>query len=187
MNSREKAFFELLKSGKEDGVIKVYDTFRAEFIQWCMKDFSTREADAADLFQDSVIALYYNIRNERIQELTSSLKTYLFAIGRNLALKKLKKESRMIVNDEILALSKAIVVDDSLEDNDKKRVIADLMNELGEPCQSILKLFYFHNFSMDAIASRLGYKNEHVAKSQKLRCFNTLKKLTLSHFNAEDI
>ena len=58
---------------------------------------------------------------------------------------------------------------------------------MGEPCRSILKLFYFDRFAMDAIAARLGYKNEHVVKSQKLRCFNTLKKMVLERFEQDEI
>lgn len=187
MDRREVALFTLLKSGSEEGIIQVYDAYRSEFIQWCMKNFSAMEADAADIFQDSVIALYYNIRNEKISELSSSIKTYLFAIGRNLALKKLNQNSKMVVNDDIVKLSSEFVDDDFLEANDKKEVIASLLTEMGEPCQSILRLFYFHKFSMDAIASRLGYKNEHVVKSQKLRCFNTLKKMTLERFKQGDL
>ncbi len=187
MESRELELFKRLSAGEESAVLSLYDDYRTEFMHWCMKNYSTDEEGAADLFQDTVIAFYYNIRNGQLDELSSSLKTYLFAIGKNLALKKLRKESRMVVNDEVLELTGAMVDHDFFEDSDKKRVVAELMKELGEPCRTILKLFYFDKFSMDSIAERLGYKNEHVVKSQKLRCFNNLKKLTLERFKLDEI
>ncbi|MEM9390292.1 MAG: sigma-70 family RNA polymerase sigma factor, partial [Bacteroidota bacterium] len=142
---------------------------------------------AADLFQDTVIAFYFNVRNGVLQELSSTLKTYIFAIGKNLALKKLRKEARMVANDDIVKLNADIQNMKLFEYSDKKQAIAKLMAKIGEPCKSLLQLFYFDRFSMDAIATRLGYKNENVAKSQKLRCFNSLKKLALEHYEQDDL
>ncbi|MEM6523123.1 MAG: sigma-70 family RNA polymerase sigma factor [Bacteroidota bacterium] len=187
MEKRESGLFEGLKAGKEEFVVKLYDLYRSEFIHWCMNNYSTDQAGAADLFQDTVIILYQNIRNHVLQELNSSLKTYLFSIGKNLALKKLRKETRMVVNEKVLELNATHINYDVFEESDKKRVVAKLMDDLGEPCRSILNLFYFHRFTMDAIAERLGYKNENVVKSQKLRCFNTLRKLALEQFDQDDI
>ncbi|MEM7106735.1 MAG: sigma-70 family RNA polymerase sigma factor [Bacteroidota bacterium] len=187
MEKRELGLFEGLKAGREECVVKLYDHYRSEFIHWCVAHYNTDEAGAADLFQDTIIIFYQNIRNSVLTELSSSLKTYLFAIGKNLALKKLRKETRMVVNDEVLELNAASINFDVFEESDKKRVVAKLMDELGEPCRSILNLFYFHRFTMDAIADRLGYKNENVVKSQKLRCFHTLRKLALEQFDQDDL
>ncbi|MEM9856089.1 MAG: sigma-70 family RNA polymerase sigma factor [Bacteroidota bacterium] len=187
MKKNELELFEGLKAGKEGSIIKIYDLYRNEFIQWCITHYGTDEESAADVFQDTVVAFYYNIRNGLLKELSSSLKTYLFAIGKNLALKKLRNESRMVVNDEVLELNAAFTQLDLFEKSDRKKMVAELMEQLGEPCRSVLQLFYFDRFTMDAIADRLGYKNENVAKSQKLRCFNTLKKLALERFSQDDI
>ncbi|WP_185154017.1 RNA polymerase sigma factor [Fulvivirga sp. M361] len=180
-------FFERLKKGDESALISIYETYRGEFFQWCMSGFSADEDEAADIFQESVVALYYNVRNGRLTELSSTLKTYLFAIGKNIALKKLKKDAKMIVNDELLEINSGLVTEDLFEKTEQQKVIAELLNEMGDPCKSILTLFYFDRFAMDAIASRLGYKNEHVVKSQKLRCFKHLKKLVLERYNQDEI
>ncbi len=187
MEKKEQDILERIKKGDENAIIVVYDNYRKEFIQWCSNNYGTDEDEAADLFQDSVVAFYYNVRNQRLNELTSSLKTYLFAIGKNLALKRLNRESRMVVDHDVLELNSSIVPEDLFENSEKKKVVSALLNEMGEPCRSILKLFYFDRFAMDAIAARLGYKNEHVVKSQKLRCFNTLKKMVLERFEQDEI
>ena len=103
----ELELFEGLKAGNEGSIINVYDLYRSEFIHWCTTNYSTDEESAADIFQDTVIAFYYNIRNGLLRELSSSVKTYLFAIGKNLALKKIRKEAKMVMNDEVLELNAA--------------------------------------------------------------------------------
>ncbi|MEM6358605.1 MAG: sigma-70 family RNA polymerase sigma factor [Bacteroidota bacterium] len=187
MEKREAELFEKLKAGDESQINGLYHLYRNEFIHWCITNYSVDEEGAADLFQDTIIAFYFNVRNGILQELSSKLKTYIFAIGKNLALKKLRKEARMVANDDMVELNAAIQSIEIFEESDKKKAIAKLMTKIGEPCKSLLKLFYFDRFSMDAIATRLGYKNENVAKSQKLRCFNSLKKLALEHYDQDDL
>lgn len=187
MKSKEKDLFERLSSGDESALVDIYDGYRAEFIQWSITSYNVDEELAADLFQDSVVAFYYNIRQGKLTVLSSSLKTYLFAIGKNLALKRMKKDSKLVVNDELMELNSGLVSTDIFEGSERKRAIAALLYQMGDPCKSILTLYYFDKFSMEAIAERLDYKNEHVAKSQKLRCFNKLKKLVLERFNQDEI
>ena len=59
--------------------------------------------------------------------------------------------------------------------------MARLLNKLGEPCQQLLTLFYFNNYTMESIAETMGYKNDKVAKSQKVRCLKELKKEAQLH------
>lgn len=49
--------------------------------------------------------------------------------------------------------------------------------EIGEPCNSILKAFYLENKSMQFIADEFGYTNPENAKTQKYKCLNRMRKL----------
>ena len=51
------------------------------------------------------------------------------------------------------------------------------MNQLGEPCQTILRDFYIRNKSMNEICEKFGYTNTDNAKTQKYKCLQRLKKL----------
>lgn len=183
----EQEIFESIKSGDENALINLYDDYRVPFIHWSYNNYSLSEEESADVFQDAMIILYHNITKGKLSELSSSLKTYLFAIGKNLALKKIGQGSRMVVNNEVVEQNPGYEDIDPFEGTERQKVIADMIEELGEPCRSILRMFYFDRFTMDAIASRLGYKNEHVAKSQKLRCFNQLKQKVKGRFKTEDL
>ncbi len=53
--------------------------------------------------------------------------------------------------------------------------IISAIDTLGEPCRSLLIGFYYEKLSMEELANKLNYKNENVAKQQKLRCKDRLK------------
>ncbi|MGB6649412.1 MAG: sigma-70 family RNA polymerase sigma factor, partial [Bacteroidota bacterium] len=48
---------------------------------------------------------------------------------------------------------------------------------LGEPCRTLLLLFYWEERSMGEIAVELGFANADTAKSKKYQCKKALEKL----------
>ena len=171
----DKKLLTLLRKGDEKAILKVYEFYREEFLSWGSKQYSLDQDESADIFQDTVIVLYFNIQQDKIYDLTSSLKTYLFAIGKNLILKKLRKDKRMINVEDPHVYSSDLRIENPFEVTERQKYIAKIIDSLGEPCISILKYFYFNNFSMEAIAEKMGYKNQHVVKTIKRRCMKTLK------------
>ncbi|WP_343030555.1 sigma-70 family RNA polymerase sigma factor [Fulvivirga aurantia] len=167
-----------MKEGDKTVLDSLYAYYRDEFITWSGAMYKLSEDNAADVFQDAVITFYSNVKSGKLTELTSSIKTYLFAIGKNLSLKKIKKEKRMVLDDEVLEFNSSVEYQElSFEYTERQKTLAQIVEKLGDPCKSILKLFYFENFTMDSIAERLDYKNENVAKTQKLRCLQKLKSM----------
>ena len=53
------------------------------------------------------------------------------------------------------------------------------LEKLGDPCKSILELFYYHKMSMEDIQQHAGYKNSATAKNIKYKCLRRLRKLFL--------
>jgi RNA polymerase sigma-70 factor (ECF subfamily) len=66
--------------------------------------------------------------------------------------------------------------------NEQVRVVADLVEALGEPCKSILRYYYYKRFSMEAIAETMQYKNADTVKSQKVRCIKELQERARGFF-----
>ena len=56
------------------------------------------------------------------------------------------------------------------------------INNLGEPCKSLLEAYYLQKQSMQAIAANFGYTNADNAKNQKYKCLMRLKKIFFSHY-----
>jgi RNA polymerase sigma-70 factor (ECF subfamily) len=50
-----------------------------------------------------------------------------------------------------------------------------ILDDMKEPCRSILKLFYIDNLSLKEIAVTLDYKSAECVKVQKHRCLKQLK------------
>ena len=163
--------------GDKDVVIHLYRLYRNDFIKWAQRKIGCREEDAKDIFQDVILSFYNKVLERKLTVIDSSLKTYLFACGRNLLLNEIKKQGKFVnlsdfefTNDEITNIEK---MENTHQD---KEIINKALEELPNDEQEILKLFYFENYTLQAIAEKLGYKNANVVKTKKS---NSMKKIGL--------
>ncbi|MBX2814647.1 MAG: sigma-70 family RNA polymerase sigma factor [Saprospiraceae bacterium] len=165
-----------VQAGNQAMIKRLYDQFRSEFITWSQKSYGLQDDKAIELYQQSFTAFYYNVRERKITQLESSIKTYLFAIGKNKIRDHFKKSQR---NDESLDEHHHIGVDAQImskyESVDLSSKVKFLLNRIGEPCQTVLKLYYFEHYSMESIASRMNYKSENVAAKRKFTCLKQLR------------
>ena len=74
----------MIKAGNQQGLSLLYESCRHEFMNWIMKFTGCNEEDASEYYHASVLITYDNIHNGKLEDLRSSLKTYLFGIGKNL-------------------------------------------------------------------------------------------------------
>ena len=169
-------------------VVELYNTYKEDFVRWSGFRYNLDEEDALDVFQEVVISLYENVKKGKLDSINYKLKTYLFAIGKNMIINRIKYDQRYDHAadpvDEVRVLNTA---ERDIETNDRHRFLIEQLQNMGEPCFSILKLFFYDCFTMEAIAHNLNYKNADVVKSQKLRCINELRKKVKSRFGQEDI
>jgi RNA polymerase sigma factor (sigma-70 family) len=150
----------------------VYHDHRTEFIQWARHQYRIDEDDAIEIFQQTVIALYENITQGKLMELTSSLKTYLFSIGKNKIMELKRYQERQVKADGLDLPESETPDQDHLHQAVKKS-----LDQLGEPCRSLLIDFYYNGTSMLKLAEIYGYRNEDTAKSQKYRCLKSLREI----------
>ncbi|MGK6351960.1 RNA polymerase sigma factor [Parapedobacter sp. DT-150] len=134
--------------------------------------------EAKDIFQEAVIVLYDKIKQGNF-ELSSKLKTYIYAICRRLWLKQLASHGQAA--HDISGYEEVISVEDDLARHEEHDLQLSLMEEaldkLGEPCRTIIHDFYIVNLSMQEICEKFGYTNADNAKTQKYKCLQRLKKL----------
>lgn len=140
---------------------------------------SGKEADAKDIYQDAFIILYKKILGGDFK-LTSALSTYIFGVAKNLWFKKLKKKKNIanvdISNYESL-LSEDFSIDKDGINEAKIEEVKIAVDKIGDPCQSLLYLFYFNKLSMDEIAEQLNYNSPKTARQQKYKCMIRLRKM----------
>lgn len=121
------------------------------------------------------MVLLYEKANEESFVLSSSLKTWIYAVCRNKWLKQLEKKKK---NYRFTDFEQFDPVEEPEEEsNSTHEILRASMSRLGVGCRKILLLFYYFKKSMDEIATELNYTNADNAKAQKYKCIQKLKTL----------
>jgi RNA polymerase sigma factor (sigma-70 family) len=164
-------------NNSEEALNKLYVSYFPMVLQFILNN-NGDEDDAKDVYQEAIIVLYNKIKTGNF-ELSSKLKTYLYAVSRRIWLKKLSQNSKKSYN--VADFEDVLVVEDDVELHEQKDLQFDKMKfaleGLGEPCKTIIEDFYIHNLSMQDICEKFGYTNTDNAKTQKYKCLQRLKKL----------
>ncbi|MEN9487951.1 MAG: hypothetical protein RL494_216 [Bacteroidota bacterium] len=165
-----------LKKNDEKIIRAFYNENKNGFILFA-KRYNLNNDDLIDIYQDAIIALIENAKKGKIDDLKSSVTTYLYGIGKFMIFQKLKKESKTVSIDDFEKIE--MVYDDYSEDeiNLQVKMLQKGLNKLGDQCKKVLELFYYEEKKLDEIQSILGYTNKDVLKSQKSRCLKQLKEL----------
>ena len=176
MNKEEKIIQDI-RSGNKKLLGELYSANIADFIAFAKK-YHTDIDLIRDIYQDAVIVLYENILNGKLTKMQSSIKTYLFAIGKY----KLIKELREAENSPIIELNEKLLLNEMepLQENDVNEQVLQLRkgyNQLGGKCKEVLRLFYYEGKKLDEIQVHLNYDSKDTVKSQKSRCLRQLKNL----------
>ena len=141
--------------------------------------------DARDIFQEVMIVLYEKVKTGAF-ELNCQLKTYLYSVGRRLWLKRLGQMQKLA--SEGGRFEETVPVEEDLEFHEQRnkdfRTMERAMQNIGEPCRSLLDAYYLQKKSMMEIAGSFGYTNADNAKNQKYKCLMRLKKLFHQYKNS---
>lgn len=169
-----------LKKRDRNALKDVYKQYKTEFFRFASR-YTKADDTLEDIFQDAIIAVYENALAGKLDNLKSSLKTYLFSTGKFMLFKKFR-DIKEVATDEtyIFDQRETAVMDDVYEDegpNERQRKLVDNFKKLGDKCREILEMFYLQGLKLDEIMGVQGYENKNVVKSQKSRCLKTLKTL----------
>ncbi len=137
------------------------------------------EDEAWDVFQDDVTVLYQKCSTEGI-ELQCRINTYVTSVARNIWLKKVSKKVTVAMPETFEPVDAETDAIDFLQQEADFAKLEDKLDELGHPCNKLLKAFYFEKKSMQVIAEQFGYTNMENAKTQKYKCLTRLKKMFFS-------
>lgn len=161
---------------RDNGIIRYIYKEYYPTIKFLITTNSGTETDAEDVFQDALVVLYRKIAKENLL-LTSSFKTFLYSICRNLWLQRL---DRRVFSNEFLEMEDLSELHDSLhfeqpeEEQEKYRLFQQHFLLLSPDCQKVLKLF-MGKTSLKEIAEIMGFKTEKYAKTRKFMCKEKLK------------
>ncbi len=152
----------------------LYELYKQPFIQFAIRNYPIDAETAADVYQESFTAMYENIRNGKYTDRKTSLKTYLFEIGKHHIFKSLNKEQKEASVVQTLASEWARQNYSSEEWNEAQGIVAQLIEDADTDCNKILTLYYWEHRKMEEIARCMNYKSEQVAKNKKSSCLRRL-------------
>src|SRR4029079_2404825 len=115
--------------------------------------------DAEDIFQEVVLTFIELVRKNKFRG-ESSVKTFLFAVNRNIWFNELKKHGRQLKRNEKFTVSLPDTepgIDTIISGSEARQQIFGIIESLGEVCKKILLAFYYENLSITEILSRLNY------------------------------
>ena len=171
-----------LREDDESIINQIYIEYRESFVQWLCAKYSLNSEEGIELFQYAVVVFYDNVMSGKLTELSGSVKTYLYAVGKNKALQLKREKSRWAgpVEDHLVSY---IGVDSNLDPDEAEqqiKLVDQAMHLLGDPCRGILKAYYFLRQTMQEIAESMEYKNSDTVKNLKYKCIKRLKKICKS-------
>lgn len=158
---------------------------KGKILSYLRKKFSMSDDDLDDIFQEASMALFLNLRNGKLSELTSSMGTYFMKICINQTLKYLRRTSKVVPlfnenmitnpntirNDKIDELWRVCV---DTEEEDRRARMEKLVNSIiasmTDTCKNILHGYYWYDYSTSTIADMFNFSDANSVKAQKYKC-----------------
>lgn len=169
---------ERLRRGDDDLLREIYDTYRPDFLRWALRQGLSQD-EAEEVFQISVVVMYDNVVTGKLSELTSSLKTYLFSIGKHKTWETMRKKHHGLLYVDPAFMDMLGDRDDDADVRFGQNIerLKGALRKLGDPCKKLIEMMYYQKIDQTEISMVMGYKDRDTVKSKKYKCIEKLKKI----------
>ncbi len=174
----EKEIFERICKGDERALEFLYKKYYRMMTKMVINNSGTEE-EARDIYQEALVVFWQKAVSGKLV-LTSKMSTYIYSICQNLWRKELDRKKRLS-NEE-----KDVPVTPDTDTEERNKIIARCINQLGETCRKVLMYYYFDELSMQEIADRMGFANTDTAKTKKYKCKQKLDELIRALYSEHD-
>ncbi|MEM6726562.1 MAG: sigma-70 family RNA polymerase sigma factor [Bacteroidota bacterium] len=162
--------------GAEKVIAHLYRKYREDLVQYIISRNGSKN-EALDIFQDTIVTLVVSIEQGKFQG-KSTIKTYLYSIGKRLWYRRFHKNVRdeNYRNDQNVNQLEEHDPESLLLTKDQQAVVERTLGQLKPKSREVLEL-WIQNYSMREIAEIMGFKNEQVARNKKSLSLKELKAL----------
>lgn len=172
----------------DDIVHEWFEELKLPFINYIRANFSISYDEVMDLYTDTWLEVRRIINEGRAND--NKWKALIFKIGWRQADRICTRRPRQIsittggedaegtFNRGLFEAEKAAQLFEAksvYEDPDLQAVLGAELSYIPEPCNKILKLYYFDEMSMTEIAEAMNYGSSRSAITTKNRCMDKLK------------
>lgn len=141
-------------------------------IQVFLRKMGCTKSGSEDIFQEALL-IYMRKKLSPNFELTVPAFIYVQSICKLLWYNEMRKNNSSNVTTIVSDIP--AVESNWIEQELRLKAVENVLAKLGKKCQEILQLFYAQSWSMQAIAKKIGLRNDRVVKAQKYRCLQRAK------------
>jgi len=161
-------------------ISKLYNSNRDSFLNFGKK-YGLNYDELSDIYQESFIALRKHAIEGKLNTVKSTLKTYLFGIGKYKIYNELKNKKKHISYEINLHITDSVLpIEYEIEKEEltiEQQLLRTYFKKLGKKCKELLTLSFSRGLTNDEIVEMTNYANNSVVRSQKSRCIKTLKEM----------
>ncbi len=136
--------------------------------------------DAADIIQETIVAFVEIVEENKFRG-DASIKSFLYAITRNLWLAELRKRNSSDNRNRVFENAKEVTEQAAVQhlvQREHFAMIQQLFEKLGSKCKQLLMLFYYEDLSMNDVMQQMpDYQNEQVLRNKKYKCMKQLEEM----------
>lgn len=159
-------------------------------LAYLRKTFSVSVDDLSDIYQESSVALFMNISDGKLTNLTSTLSTYFLRICINQTLKFMGKQKKVVpLFDDSRLTNKDTFRPDKIdelyqlctEDEEAERVsrsekiVQSIIESMPDTCKNVFQGYYWDNLTTTTIADMFGFASANSVKTQKYKCLQKFR------------
>ena len=159
-------------------------------LAYLRKTFSVSDDDLSDIYQESSVALFMNIRDGKLTNLTSSLSTYFLRVCINQTLKFMGKQKKVVPlfdesrltnkdsfrPDKIDELYQLCTEDEEAEKISRsEKIVLRILESMPDTCKNVFQGYYWDNLTTTTIADMFGFANANSVKTQKYKCLQKFR------------
>lgn len=163
---------------------------RNKVLAYLRKTFSFSDDDLSDIYQEASLALFMNIRDGKLTNLTSTLSTYFLRICINQTLKFMGKQKKVVPlfddsritnkytfhSDKIDELYLLCTEDEEAEKVSRsEKIVQSIIESMQDTCRNVLQGYYWDNLTTSTIADMFGFANANSVKTQKYKCLQKFR------------
>ena len=136
---------------------------------------SGNETEAEDVFQDAML-IFSKKRRDSDFRLSGAPGTFVFAVARNLWLKRLRDRRRRSRLDSVYEL---IPFEPYLDRGARlgSWILQYWLPLITPTCQSIIMALFITLVPVERLTERMGWKNRHTAQNLKYKCLQQLRRV----------
>lgn len=164
-------------------VHQYFEEFKPLFVNYLRKNYLIDYDEIMGIYTETWIDIRDNIIRGKVEKGTR-WKAYILQIGIRKAIRFKQRQREMeSLDDERFnreqfekEFTESKEADKSIiEDPEVKTVLASELSYIPDPCNKLLKLYYFEGFSMKEIADAMNYSGPRTVITTKNRCKDNLK------------